>query len=64
MEIDVNHNFEEKKSLLWELNDDADQIDDDDDGGGAKIWFKWRVCSNLSSKTFQEEIEEVGSDEK
>ncbi len=54
MEIDVNHNFEENKSLLWELNDDADadQIDDDDDDDGAKIWFKWRVCSNLSSKTF------------
>jgi hypothetical protein len=49
------------------LNDDADadQIDDDDDDDdGAKIWLKWRVCSNLSSKTFQEEIEEVGSDEK
>jgi hypothetical protein len=34
------------------------------DDDGAKIWLKWRVCSNLSSKTFQEEIEEVGSDEK
>jgi len=41
LEIDVNHKFEEKKSLLWELNDDADadQIDDDDDDDddGAKI---------------------------
>jgi hypothetical protein len=40
LEIDVNHNLKNKKSLLWELNDDADadQIDDDDDDDdGAKI---------------------------
>jgi hypothetical protein len=61
LEIDVNHNLKKKNPFFgnW-MNDD----DDDDDDDGAKIWLKWRVCSNLSSKTFQEEIEEVGSDEK